>query len=147
MTTMPGVNNWSTKRLLIVVSVSVLALLLIAYLLIKVFIGSESGLKNPEAGMPAIKVRVLNGCGYDRLATEYADFISKKNIEVVELGDTPRPIYDKSVIIIRREDEEDLLRLQRMTGIMRYTLVLNENAKTDFDIIIGRDFEDYMKNN
>lgn len=98
-----------------------------------------------EAGLPAIKVRVINGCGYDRLATDFAEYISTKNIEVIELGDTARPIYDKSIIVVRKEDQKDLERLQKMTGIQRYTYVISESAKANFDIIVGQDFEDYMK--
>ena len=50
-----------------------------------------------EDELPAIKVVVTNGCGYVQLASEYAAAIAGKNIEVVSLADTPKPIYDKSI--------------------------------------------------
>ncbi len=145
LTTNDSSNNWSTKKLFVVIASVIVIMLLIVIFLLRTVWGSNGSLINHEAGMPAIKVRVLNGCGYVRLASDYAHHISAKNIEVVELGDTPRPIYDKSVIVVRREDEVDLQRLQKMTGIKRFTYVLSDAAKTDFDIIIGRDYEEYMK--
>lgn len=137
-------NNWNQKKTLIIFALAILLIASIVYLYISYSKGGNDHKIN-ESRLPAIKVRVLNGCAYDRLATEYAEYISEKNIEVVELGDTPRPIYDKSIILVRRLDEKDLQRLQKMTGIKRYTFVFAEDAKADFDIIIGRDFEDFMK--
>lgn len=98
-----------------------------------------------EDQLPAIKVVVLNGCGFEQLASEYAAAIAHKNIEVVSLGDTPRPIYDKSIIVIRKGDMQDLKRLQKMTGITRWTSAMNEYHNADFDIIVGRDYEEYIK--
>ena len=98
-----------------------------------------------EDQLPAIKVIVLNGCGYEQLATEFAAAIAHKNIEVVSLGDTPKPIYDKSVIIVRKGDMQDLARLQKMIGIQRWTSAYNEFHGADFDIIVGRDYEQFIK--
>ena len=98
-----------------------------------------------EDQLPAIKVIVLNGCGIERLAAEFSEHISQKNIEVVSLGDTPRPIYDKSIIVVRKGDMQDLKRLQDMTGIQRWTSAMNEYHSADFDIIVGRDHELFMK--
>ncbi len=120
-------------------------LLILIIGLTNLYRSSDNRFINAESGLPSIKVRVLNGCGYDKLASEFSEFLSTKNIEVVEMGDTPRPIYDKSIIVVRRDDEQDLERLKRMTGITRFTYVLSENPKADFDIIVGRDYEDYTK--
>ncbi len=87
----------------------------------------------------------MNGCGFEQLASEFAAAISQNNIEVVSLGDTPRPIYDKSIIVIRKGDMQDLKRLQKMTGITRWTSAQNEYHSADFDIIVGRDYESYIK--
>ena len=97
-----------------------------------------------EDKLPAVKVVVLNGCGFVGLASEFAEHIKDKNIDVVSLGDTPKPIYDKSVIVVRKGDAQDLKRLQKMTGIERSTLARTEYFLADFEIIIGRDFELYM---
>ncbi|HPX10049.1 MAG TPA: hypothetical protein PLK65_02545, partial [Candidatus Cloacimonas sp.] len=68
------------------------------------------------------------------------------NIEVVGLSETPKPIYDKTIIVIRKGDSEDLERLMKMTGIQRWTSAYNEYFSADFEIIVGRDYEQYMAN-
>lgn len=98
-----------------------------------------------EDQLPSIKVIVLNGCGYEQLASEFAAALAHKNIEVVSMGDTPKPIYDKSVIVMRKGDMQDLERLKKMTGIQRWTSALNEFHSADFDIIVGRDYEEFIK--
>lgn len=96
-----------------------------------------------EDELPAIKVVVTNGCGYEQLASEYAAALAGKNIEVVSLGDTPKPIYDKSIIVVRKGDMQDLKRLQKMTGIQRWTSAINEYYSADFEIIVGKDYEEF----
>jgi len=98
-----------------------------------------------EDKLPAIKVVVSNGCGFEQLASEFAEALKEKNIEVISLADTPKPIYDKSVIVMRKGDMEDLKRLQKMTGIERWTSAYNEYYNADFEIIVGRDYEQYIK--
>jgi len=143
--TTEGLSNlWNKyqKFVYIAIAVAVLGLVIIAF--IKGYFSDDRNAKDVEAGLPTIKVRVINGCGYDRLATDFGDFIGKKNIEVVELGDTPKPIYDRTIIVVRKDDREDLLRLQKMTGIKRFTMALMESPKADFDIIVGKDYEEFM---
>jgi len=145
LTTKQGTKKWFSKRgLYYVIFALVLAALIIG-------LGFRSCNKQPgnstysEDQLPAIKVQVLNGCGYERLAADFAAAITHKNIEVVSLGDTPRPIYDKSIIVMRKGDPQDLKRLQDMTGITRWTSALNQYHSADFDIIVGRDYEDFIK--
>ena len=109
---------------------------------------SESGKRNAddeEQMLPAIKIILTNGCGFENLAKEFSGFLKKKNVDIVSMGNTIRPVYDKTIIVIRKGDSEDLKRLQRMTGIVRYTEARNEIALADFEIIIGKDYEHYVK--
>jgi hypothetical protein len=98
---------------------------------------------DPEHKLPAVKIILTNGCGFEGLAKEFSDFLADKNIDIVSMGNTLRPIYDKTIIVIRKGDDEDFKRLQRMTGIMRFTMAKNETALADFEIIIGKDYEQY----
>jgi len=98
-----------------------------------------------EDKLPAIKVVITNGCGFEQLASEFAEALKDKNIEVVSLADTPKPIYDKSIIVVRKGDQQDLQRLIKMTGIERWTSAENEYYNADFEIIVGRDYEQYTK--
>lgn len=102
--------------------------------------------KDPgEASMPAIKVVVSNGCGYIDLAQDYANFIKDRNIEVVRITSTSKPIYDVSLIVNKNGDEQDLRRLQAMTGIQRNTMATNPDFDAPFLIILGRDYDEFMK--
>jgi hypothetical protein len=104
-----------------------------------------SGTEAAEHKLPAIKVILTNGCGFEGLAKEFSDFLEDKNVDIVAMGNTYKPVYDKSVIIVRKGDKVDLQRLQRMTGIERFTEARTESALADFEIIIGRDYEQYTK--
>ncbi|MDD2332311.1 MAG: LytR C-terminal domain-containing protein [Candidatus Cloacimonetes bacterium] len=98
-----------------------------------------------EAGLPAIKVVLTNGCGFEGLASEFKEYCAKLNLDVIRLDNTPKPIWDKSVILIKKGDREDLHRLQKMTGISLWTEARNEDFDADFEIILGRDFDTFMK--
>ncbi len=107
--------------------------------------GAKSKAPYGEDKLPAIKVVISNGCGYEQLASEFAESLKDENIEVVSLSDTPKPIYDKSIIVMRKGDQEDLKRLMKMTGIQRWTSAENEYYSAEFEIIVGRDYEQYIK--
>ncbi len=145
LTTNDTEKTLSPKRWIPYVIVALAVLVLVAFILIRGFKTDSGPTQYTEDQLPAIKVVVLNGCGYEQLASEFAAAISHKNIEVVSLGDTPKPIYDKSVIVVRKGDMQDLARLQKMTGIERWTSAINEYHNADFDIIVGRDYELFIK--
>jgi len=145
LTTNETPKTLSPKRWIPYAVVALALLAILVFVLIRGFRQDNGAPGYSEDQLPAIKVVVLNGCGYEQLASEFAAAISHKNIEVVSLGDTPKPIYDKSVIVVRKGDMQDLARLQKMTGIERWTSALNEFHNADFDIIVGRDYELYIK--
>jgi hypothetical protein len=101
--------------------------------------------EDTEHKLPAIKIILTNGCGFEGIAKEFADFLADKNVDVVSMGNSLRPVYNKTIIVNHKGDAEDLQRLQRMTGISRYTEVRNENALAEFEIIVGKDYELYTK--
>lgn len=105
---------------------------------------SKNADNDPEHKLPAIKIILTNGCGFEGVAGEFSDFLSNKNVDIVATGNTRKPIYDKTIIVVRKGDEQDLARLQRMTGIERNTTAKNEYAVADFEIIIGKDYEQYL---
>lgn len=101
--------------------------------------------QDPESRLPAIKVIVANGCGYENLAKDYSNYIGDLNIDVVRLADMPNPIYDKSIIVMLFEDQQDLMRLKKMTGIKHHTVAIKEDADAQFIIILGRDISTIEK--
>ncbi|NLN84672.1 MAG: hypothetical protein GX135_01040, partial [Candidatus Cloacimonetes bacterium] len=78
-------------------------------------------------------------------AAEYTEFIKDKNIDVVEIGSTSKPIYNKSIIEVKTNDPQDLARLQKMTGITRHALAVEKDPPVPFIIILGDDFDTFMK--
>ncbi len=131
------VHIWIILAVLVVLAVSI-------YLINSGVIKFHDDADEDEAKMPAIKVIITNGCGYENLATDYSNYIGTKNVDVVKLTDT-KPIYDKSIIVMLKDDEQDLQRLQKISGIQLFTKAINENADAQFIIILGRDYSEYMK--
>lgn len=138
-------NNWLSNRRLPFLIILVLALALLAYVYVKVVAPRLGSKGYDEQKLPAIKVVIKNGCGYEKLAADYAAYIRDKNIDVLSLGDMPHPIYNKSLIEVKVDDQQDLQRLQKMTGIQRFTLAMEPSFEAPFIIILGADYEEYMK--
>lgn len=127
-------------------AVIVLLGLVLAYLVyFRILLPGRNAVSLDEENLPALKVEVKNGCGVENLATDYTAFLSGKNIDVVRMGDTPQPIYNKSIIEVKTDDRQDLERLQKMTGISRFTLAVDPDAPAPLVVILGDDFEEYMK--
>jgi len=134
----------STRNILIVIATLVL-LSIGGALYYKYIYKGGSDNADPEHTLPAIKIILTNGCGFEGLAKEFADYLADKNVDIVMMTNTRKPIYNKTLIINRKGSPEDLQRLQRMTGIERFTEARNENALAEFEIIIGKDYEEYTK--
>jgi len=97
-----------------------------------------------ERNFPAIRVVVHNGCGFMGVANNVRRHLFDKNIDVVGVGNTRRFIYDETLIVVKHNDEVDLRRLQRMTGIENVIYAVNENYFVPFIIIAGRDYQRFF---
>ncbi|HPH60388.1 MAG: LytR C-terminal domain-containing protein [Candidatus Cloacimonetes bacterium] len=135
----------SLKTPLLWLAVVLLSLVLAYLIYVQIIVPGRNSASLQEENLPALKVVVKNGCGVENLATDYSDYVKDKNMDVVSMGDTPQPIWNKSVIEVKTDDKQDLARLQKMTGIKRYTLAVDPDAPAPFVIILGDDFEEYMK--
>lgn len=134
----PNVILWVLLALLLVLAIIVS---LINFGIIKL----KADKHDSEAYLPAIKVIISNGCGFENLAADYSHYISDQNIDVIRISDMPKPIYDKSMIVMQKEDAQDLARLQKMTGIQLNTTAIKEDADAQFIIILGRDIANFKK--
>lgn len=135
----------SLKTPLLWLAVVLLSLVLAYLIYVQIIVPGRNSASLQEENLPALKVVVKNGCGVENLATDYSDYVKDKNMDVVSMGDTPQPIWNKSVIEVKTDDKQDLARLQKMTGIKRYTLAVDPDAPAPFVIILGDDFDEYMK--
>lgn len=141
----PRAKKTRWKRVILWILLALLSTVFLGLVLIH-FFGLPSGaLPDEESSLPALKVIVKNGCGVENLAAEYTEFIKDKNIDVVEIGSTPKPIYNKSIIEVKANDPKDLARLQKMTGIRRHVLAVDPDSPAAFIIILGDDFPTFMK--
>ena len=98
----------------------------------------------------SLKLSILNGCGVKGAASEVKDILLNRNIENMDIISwenvkSNKFIYGKSIIIVKRKDENKLKYLMKITGISRRIYALNENTIEDFQIILGRDYRTYFK--
>ncbi len=95
--------------------------------------------------LPAIRIRILNGCGFQNAASDFSDYLRRYNVDTIGIGNADKFIYDKSIIVVKKDDQQDLQRLMEYTGITRRVYALDNQAVESFQIIVGRDFRKYMK--
>lgn len=98
----------------------------------------------------SLKLSILNGCGVKGAASEARDILIKKNIENMDIIScenvkSNKFIYGKSIIVVKRKDEDKLKYLMKITGISRRIYAFDENTIEDFQIILGRDYRTYFK--
>ena len=100
-----------------------------------------------KVSIPTIKVALLNGCGYPGIAKEVKDILVDKNFDVIAWRNVERNmfIYKKSIIVIKKYDQNKLAYFQEITGLNRRIFALDENTIEDFQIILGKDFREYFK--
>jgi alpha-N-acetylglucosamine transferase len=97
-----------------------------------------------EATLPSIKVSLKNGCGFEGAVTDMTEFLSDKNIDIVATGNADKFIYNKTIIVVKKMDNADLLRLMKITGIQQWTLATSDYSVASFVIIIGKDYEEII---
>jgi len=97
-----------------------------------------------QDNLPAIRVKVLNGCGFSGAASEMSNYLSRFNIDVIGIGNADQFIYDKTIIIVKKDDQQDLERLIRYTKISRRAFALSDDAVESFQIIVGKDYLSYL---
>ena len=98
----------------------------------------------------SLKLSILNGCGVKGAASEVKDNLINKNFENVDIISwenvkSNKYIYGKSIIVVKRKDENKLKYLMKITGISRRIYAFDENTIEDFQIILGRDYRTYFK--
>lgn len=99
----------------------------------------------PKTNYPAIRVRLLNGCGVRGATKSVRMAWDKLNVDIISDGNAGKFIYDKSLIVVRKADATDLKRLSEITGIKRRIYAFTLNPEANFDIILGNDYMQYTK--
>ena len=143
-------NNLSPikkRALLIVIAVLVLTLCSFFILFLK---REKANISQDELLITSMKIKVLNGCGIDGAAKDVKEYLINKNIknlDIIAWENVERDmfIYGKTLIVIKKNDEEKLKYLMKITGIKRRIFALDPNTIEDLQIILGRDYKDYFK--
>ncbi len=98
----------------------------------------------------SLKLSILNGCGVKGAASEVKENLINKNLENVDIISwenvkSNKFIYGKSIIVVKRRDDNKLKYLMKLTGISRRIFAFDENTIEDFQIILGRDYRTYFR--
>ncbi len=108
---------------------------------------SEEYAEKNDKNTPLVRIAVVNGCGINGAANDVRNYFIHNdfsNIDVLFWKDGRKYIYEKSIIVVKKNSEK-LNYLMEVTGIKRKIYAVSENSMEDFQIIVGRDFQKYFK--
>lgn len=136
------------KKLLI--AIIALIVIVCVILILRLDNRSEKNDAAVQTTFPEIKIAILNGCGVKGAATEIKEFIIKNNpgnIDVIAWRNVDRNmfIYNKSIIVVKKANDEKVDFLTNFTGIDRKILALDANVIEDMQIILGNDYKEIFK--
>jgi hypothetical protein len=84
-------------------------------------------------------VEVLNGTTVDGLAREVTQRLRHAGIDVVSFGGAQDTSLDSTVILVRRGDSTDALRVRRALGLGRVLIEPDARLLLDVSVLVGRD--------
>jgi len=92
-----------------------------------------------------IEVEVLNGCGISGLAQQFTDYLRDKHLDVVRTENADNFHYDKTIVILRRDEFEKVAQVAKLLDIsprdsIRVFVDPDGSLLTDVTIIIGSDY-------
>lgn len=142
-------NNLSPALKKLIISFLALLIIVVAGFWILRFLGQNDTQEEPEYKFSSVKISILNGCGKKNAATEVKDILYDKeinNLDIISWKNVPREmfIYEKSLIIVKKMNEEKLDFLTRLTGIQRRIFAENDQYIEEFQIVLGKDYKKYF---
>ena len=93
----------------------------------------------------SIEVEVLNGCGVANLAARTTEFLRSKHFDVVFEGNMENQQYQHTLIILRNEKVESLIKIANSfnidyTDITHIQITPDESLCLDITVILGADY-------
>ena len=132
--------------------IGITALLLISVVSYLLFFNKKvsENIEDEIIEVTSLKLTILNGCGVKGAASEVNEIFINKEIENMDIIScenvkSNKFIYGKSIIVVKRKDDNKLKYLKKITGISRRIYAFDENSIEDFQIILGRDYRTYFK--
>ena len=94
------------------------------------------------------EVEVLNGCGVANLAARTTDFLRSKHFDVVFEGNMENQQYQHTLIILRNEKVESLIKIANSfnidyTDITHIQVTPDESLCLDVTVILGADYRKF----
>ena len=143
-------NNLSPiKKRALLITITVLIIIL-SFFFILFLKREKANINEDKIAVTSLKISILNGCGIDGAAKDVKEYLINKNIknlDIIAWENVERDmfIYGKTLIVIKKDDEEKLKYLMKITGIKRRIFALDPNTIEDMQIILGRDYKNYLK--
>ena len=132
--------------------IGITALLLISVVSYLLFFNKKvsENIEDEIIEVTSLKLTILNGCGVKGAASEVNEIFINKEIENMDIIScenvkSNKFIYGKSIIVVKRKDDNKLKYLIKITGISRRIYAFDENSIEDFQIILGRDYRTFFK--
>jgi hypothetical protein len=105
-----------------------------------------------KESLPAesVKLSIQNGCEIQGIAKSVKNILLEQNHEKIDIiswknVDSYKFIYDKTVIVVKKDDSVKLNYIKKITGIQRTIISLNFNSLEDYQIILGKDYKQYFR--
>ena len=98
----------------------------------------------------SIEVEVLNGCGVPYLAARTTDFLRSKRFDVVFEGNMENQQYQHTLIILRNEKVESLIKIADSfdidyTDSTHIQVTPDESRCLDVTVILGADYRKFAE--
>lgn len=133
------------------VVVTICFLVALVVILIYILLPEPQKDKTIEPEIPSgFKLVVSNGCGKEDLAQDVSTMLLNKGFIIVGCDniDNTRCVYEKTLLVIRKRDEDTDKKLdffEKLTGLNNITEAEKENARAEFELILGKDYYKYFK--
>ncbi len=103
-------------------------------------------IETPVDYFPAIRIKVLNGCGFHGAAAEMASYLNRNsNVDIIGVGNADSFNYNRTIIVMKKDSPEELKRLKKYTNIERHAYALSSDANESFQVIVGMDYKNHIK--
>ena len=143
-------NLFHIDRRALLIGITALLLISVASYLLFFNKKVSENIEDEIIEVTSLKLSILNGCGVKGAANEVNEILINKEIENMDIIScenvkSNKFIYGKSIIVVKRKDDNKLKYLKKITGISRRIYAFDENSIEDFQIILGRDYRTYFK--
>jgi len=91
-----------------------------------------------------LQIDVLNGCGQAGIGEKFTDFLRQQKFDVINTGNFVSFDVENTIVVDRKGNPENALRVARSLGLTRESVVqnINKDYLIDVTVIIGRDYKE-----